>query len=283
MPPRSNPTIRQRRLGAALRQLREQAGLSATEAAALLGVDRTRISNTEAGRFGISPARVRTLACNYKCPDTALIDALADLAQDHSKGWWEEYRGELPAFFLDIAELEWHAVRLRNALTSHIPGLLQTEAHARAVFDIVIPELPPDEIDLRVAHRAKRSTLLDRENPPAYEALIHEAALRMRFGGRDTALDQLKHLLEMGEREHITLRVVPFSAGGFPGAGQTVLYAQGTVPQLDTVQLDTSYGSIFIDAQMQLANYRQLLDGMEKASLDEKASRDFIHNIARTL
>jgi hypothetical protein len=49
-----------------------------------------------------------------------------------------------------------------------------------------------------------------------------------------------------------------------------VLYAQGAVRQLDTVQLDTSYGSIFIDAETQLTNYRQLLGGMEGASLDEK-------------
>ncbi len=283
MPPRSNPTIRQRRLGAALRQLREQSGMSATDAANLLGVDRTRVSNTEAGRFGISPARVRTFACNYQCADTDLIDALAELAQDHSKGWWEEYRDTLPLFFLDIAELEWHATRLRNALTSHIPGLLQTEEHARAVFSFAIPQLPTVEIDRRVAHRRQRATVLDCKSPPGYEALIHEAALRMQFGGRATARKQLEHLLATSERDHVTLRVVPFNSGGFPGAGQTVLYAHGSVPALDTVQLDTSYGSVFIDSATRLSNYRHLLHGMEKAALDEAASRDFIQAIAQDL
>ncbi|MCC3774957.1 helix-turn-helix transcriptional regulator [Streptomyces sp. UNOB3_S3] len=283
MPPRSNPTIRQRRLGAALRQLREQAGMSALDAAALLGVDRTRISNTEAGRFGISAARVRTLACNYRCPDAELVDALADMAQDHTKGWWEEYRGSLPAFFLDIAELEWHATRLRNALTSHIPGMLQTEDHARAIFELVIPELPADEVDIRVSQRLARRRILDREDPPAYDAIIHESALRMQFGGRKVARAQLDSLLEAGEREHITLRVIPFSAGGFVGAGQTILYACGPVARLDTVQLDTSHGSVFIDSEMQLANYRKLLDRMECSALDENASRKFIHEIAQQL
>lgn len=283
MPPRSNPTIRQRRLGAALRQLRERAGMSATEAADLLGVDRTRISNTEAGRFGISPARVRTLACNYQCPDTALIDALADLAQDHSRGWWTEYRDALPTFFLDIAELEWHAKRLRNALTAHVPGLLQTEAHCRAIFSFAIPQLPAEELELRVAHRLKRADVLDREDPPAYEALVHEAAIRMQFGGRSTTRHQLQHLLDASEREHVKIRVVPFTAGGFPGAGQTVLYAHGTVAQLDTVQLDTSYGSVFIDSDTRLVNYRRLLEGMEDAALDEARSRDLIHQVAKEL
>ncbi|GHG70485.1 transcriptional regulator [Streptomyces griseocarneus] len=257
--------------------------MSASDAAALLGVDRTRISNTEAGRFGISPARVRTLACNYRCPDPVLVDALADMARDHTKGWWEEYRGTLPAFFLDIAELEWHACRIRNALTSHIPGILQTEDHVRAIFDHVIPSLPADEIDLRVSHRLQRRRVFDREDGPAYDAIVHESALRMQFGGRGVARAQLRHLLEAGEHDRVTLRVIPFEAGGFPGAGQTILYACGPVPGLDTVQLDTSHGSVFIDSDMQLANYRQLFDMMERCALNEAESRDVIHTIAKQL
>ncbi|GHF74714.1 transcriptional regulator [Streptomyces mashuensis] len=257
--------------------------MSASDAAALLGVDRTRISNTEAGRFGISAARVRTLACNYRCPDARLVEALADMAQDHTKGWWEEYRGVLPAFFLDIAELEWHATKLRNALTSHVPGLLQTEDHARAIFEMVIPELPADEVDLRVAQRLRRREVLERENPPVYEAVVHESALRMQFGGRKVARAQLEYLLQVSEHDGISLRVIPFAAGGFPGAGQTILYACGPVPQLDTVQLDTSYGSVFIDSEMQLANYRRLFEKAEACALDEAASRTFIDGIIKEL
>ncbi|MFF4534057.1 helix-turn-helix domain-containing protein [Streptomyces sp. NPDC001407] len=283
MPPRSNPSIRQRRLGAALRHLREQAGMSALDAAAALGVDRTRISNTEAGRFGISAARVRALASNYACEDSGLVDALAALAEDQTKGWWEAYKGSLPAFFLDIAELEWHAVRIRNALTSHIPGLLQTADHARAIFDLVIPTMPADEIEIRVAHRLERLRVLDRDDPPAYEAIVHESALRMQFGGRSVARAQLAHLLEASERECVSLRVIPFERGAFPGAGQTILYACGPVPQLDTVQLDTSHGSVFIDAETQLANYRLLFDMMEPCVLSASESREFIHEIAQQL
>ncbi|UGY94231.1 DUF5753 domain-containing protein [Streptomyces gobiensis] len=75
----------------------------------------------------------------------------------------------------------------------------------------MIPKLPQHEIDIRVAHRLKRSSLLDREPPPAYEALVHEAALRMQFGGPENAGAQLHHLLEMSERDHITPRMVPFT------------------------------------------------------------------------
>jgi len=64
----------------------------------------------------------------------------------------------------------------------------------------------------------------------------------MQFGGREVAHAQLRHLAEATEREHVTLLVIPFSAGDFPIAGQSVLYAEGPVPQLDTVHIDTVHG-----------------------------------------
>ncbi|GAA0373353.1 helix-turn-helix transcriptional regulator [Streptomyces blastmyceticus] len=283
MPSRSHPTQRQRRLGIELRKLREAAGMSAPEAGAAVNIKAYQVSHLEAGRVGVTPNRLRTLARNYGCADEALIDALVTMSDERDKEWWEEYRGVLPDFFLDIAEIEWHAKRLRNALTSHIPGLLQTEDHARAIFDMVIPELPAEQVDARVAHRLQRCGVLDRKDPPAYDAIIHESALRMQFGGRDVARAQLKHLLDFGERDLVSLRVIPFEAGGFPGAGQTVLYACATVPPLDTVQLDTSYGSVFVDSEEQLANYRRLFSKMELCALDERESRQFIHSIAQQI
>src|SRR4051794_26463046 len=96
------PTARQQRLGAELRQLRVAAGQSTEYAARLLGLDRAKISNMEAGTRIISPERVRTLASNYDCSDDAYVAALVAIAQDSERGWWEDYRGSLPSGFLDI-------------------------------------------------------------------------------------------------------------------------------------------------------------------------------------
>ncbi|WP_455358738.1 helix-turn-helix domain-containing protein, partial [Streptomyces sp. SYSU K21746] len=229
MPPRSTPTARQRRLGAELRKMRMSAGMGTEFAAGLLDVPRTNIPNMESGRSGISAARVRTLAANYGCPDTAFIDALAAMAGDREKGWWEAYRGQLPADLLDIAELEWHAVQIRIAVPIHLPGLFQTEDHARAVFSHVIPRLAEADLEARLALRMDRRQVLDRPDPPAVDAIIHEAALRIEFGGTETMRAQLAHIVELSAREHITVRVIPFKAGGFPGAGQSVIYATGEV------------------------------------------------------
>ncbi|MBT2395787.1 helix-turn-helix transcriptional regulator [Streptomyces sp. ISL-100] len=283
MAARTSPTERQKRLGSELRKMRTSADVSAEFAAGLLGVDRGKISNIESGVRAISADRLRTLACNCDCTDEALVDALVEMAQPSRRGWWERYRGLLPQGLLDIAELEAYAVGMRAAYSMHIPGLLQTSDHALAVFRVVIPHLPEHEIALRLAHRVERQQVLDGENPPGFVAIVHEAALRMQFGGPSVARTQLHHLLRRSEQENVTLLVLPFEAGAFPGAGQTVLYAEGPVPQLDTVQIDNSHGPDFLYAEAQLAKYRAHLDWMEGIALSPEGSRDFIHNIARQL
>ncbi|MGW0846333.1 helix-turn-helix domain-containing protein [Streptomyces sp. NPDC002787] len=280
MAARTSPTERQKRLGAEVRKMRTSAGVSAEYAAGLLGVDRGKISHIESGVRAISPERVRTLACNCACQDEQYVEALVEMAQPGQRGWWDKYRGELPQGLLDIAELEAHAVRMRAAYSMHIPGLLQTSDHALALFRVVIPQLPEHEIALRLAHRVERQHVLDGENPTPLTAIVHEAALRMRFGGPGVARAQLEHLLKRSEQDNITLLVIPFEAGAFPGAGQTVLYAEGPVASLDTVQIDNSHGPDFLHADNQLAKYRSHLDWMEGIALSPSASRDFIRDIA---
>ncbi|MFD7286021.1 helix-turn-helix domain-containing protein [Streptomyces sp. NPDC059863] len=283
MPTRTTPTERQRRLGAELRRLRTAAGLTTEYAAGLLGLDRTKVSNMESGIRATSPERVRILCSNYDCPDEKYIAALANMATNLQPGWWEQYRGTLPQGLLDVAELEWRATRLRTLQTVHLPGLLHLSGYARAVFASAIPSLPTSEIELRVSHRLQRQQVLERETPVQYIGYVHEAALRMQFGGRRATREQLDHLCAMSERENIEVRVLPVAVGEFPGAGHAVLYAEGPVPQLDTVQLDSAHGPEFSHAEAQLAKYRGHLDWMEKHTLDSAKSRDFIREIAHEL
>ncbi|MFJ1581376.1 helix-turn-helix domain-containing protein [Streptomyces sp. NPDC088182] len=283
MPPRKAPTARQRRLGAELRKIREHTGMMLTEAAALLGTDRTTISNTESGRFGVSAERVRTWADSYGCPDKAYIDALADMAAERINGWWEDYRGELSSGALDLAELEYHAVGIRSVQIMHMPGLLQNEDYARAVYAEAVPPLSPARRRRQISHRLKRRDVLDRANPPACTFLIHEAALRMTFGGSKVARSQLDFLLKESDRDNVTVRAIPFAAGGFPNASSSTHYVYGPVPQLDTVQTDTPTGSGFLDAETRLTNWRAMLERTEERSLDPESSRDFIRKIAQQI
>ncbi|MFF4156780.1 helix-turn-helix domain-containing protein [Streptomyces sp. NPDC001678] len=284
MPPRDRPTVRQARLGAELRKLREAARKTAREAAESVGTDQAKISMIEAGRRGVSEERIRRLAAFYSCDDSALIDALCVISREHrGQGWWDAYRDILPPGFLDIAELEHHAAYIRCLQPVNFPGALQTEDYARALFAGVLPKLPDGEVEARVEQRLKRRAIFERENPPRFEAFVHEAALRMRVGGRKVAREQLGHLMEMSERPYASLRVIPFAHEDFIEVTQTVLYAGGVVPQLDTVQLDTPFGGRYLDAVADREKYRMLLDAAKQASLGPADSRTFIGKIAQEL
>jgi transcriptional regulator with XRE-family HTH domain len=266
-----------------LRKMRERAGMTATEAARTLGTSQGQLSNVESGRFGVSPERVRALARIYSCPDQAFVEALIGMATDKTFGWWESYREVLPSGLLDLAELEHHATAVRTAYTSHMPGLLQTADHAREIFRHIIPAPTPPEVEHRVSHRIKRQGVLYGVNPTPYRTTVHEAALHMRVGGRSVARAQLQHLLEMCEREHITIRVLSYDVGAFPGSGQSINYLHGPVPQLDTAQLDQFHGPVLLDAEALLGKYRNLLDIVEATALSPEKSRDLIHSIAQSL
>lgn len=281
MPPRVNPTARQGRLGAELRKLREAAGIESRDAAAFLGVNQTQISHIESGRFGISEQRLRRLTGFYECDDGQLADALIEMAVQRFKGWWEEYRGVLPPPALDLAELEHHASYVRAFQVVHIPGVLQTEDHVRAASLFVNPNLPEEDREMRISFRMRRQQVLESGTP--YDVVIHEAALRMRVGGSKVARAQLEQLLQASERESVTLRVIPFAAEGFAGAGLAVQYVGGLVSPLDTVQIDTPHGAEFIDAPAQLHRYRTKLERVDSAALAEDASLDFIRRILHEL
>ncbi|MFP8942702.1 helix-turn-helix domain-containing protein [Streptomyces fenghuangensis] len=283
MPPRSNPTARQARLGAELRKLREASGLTAREAGELLGGNQAQISHIESGRWGVSAERVRRLAAFYSAGDQKLIDTLCKIAEDRTKGWWEEYRGVLPPAFLNVAELEYHATHLRSLQTLTVPGIFQTEDYSRKLFEEVIPPLPRSEIDARVEHRSRRRVIFERDHPTPFEAIIHEAALRMRYGGRKVARSQLEYLLEVSDWPSVTVRVIPFTSERFIGSAQSVLYAGGPVPQLDTVLLDSAYGSVFLDAHAQLEKYRSVYGALETVPLDAKDSRSMVKRIIKEL
>ena len=280
---RRDPTARQMRLAVELRRLREAAGLTNRQAADLLGVSTAQVSQIESGVAGVSDKRLRRLAAHYSCADSELIDALAAMATDRTRGWWEEYRGHLPTPFLDLAELEHHATSLREAQFLYIPGPLQTEDYARAVYAYRVPELPHEELELRVQHRMRRKVILEGPAPKPYEAVIHEAALRIMVSHRAASRAQLARVVQLSEADHITVRVIPFDLEDFAGAASAMTYAAGSVPNLDTVVRDGPHGACVIDSEAQLGAFRTLFRKVEAVSLDTAQSRDFIHKLANEL
>lgn len=202
------------------------------------------------------------------------------MATDRTDGWWEKYRDGLPPMFLDLAELQHHATFLQEIATAHVPGLLQIEDYARAVFAYWRPELPQNEVELRVEHRMRRQVDL---GAAPYTAVLHEPVLRTRVANRRVARAQLEAVLERSDASGVTVRVIPFDVDGFAGASAELLYAGGRVSALDKAQRDTPQGTAFIDAPAQLQSLRTLFRKVEAVSLEPARSRDYLHRLAKEL
>ncbi|WP_181970544.1 helix-turn-helix transcriptional regulator [Kitasatospora xanthocidica] len=282
MPPRVNPTVRQRRIGSELRKMREAAGLSTSALSKALGIDRTQVSQIEAAKVGVSPERLRSFAAACKCMNEPLIDALEAIVLDRSRGWWEEYRGTIPDAFLEIAELEKSARSLMLWVVTHMPGPCQTINYASSVFGRLVPPLPRHELEARTTFRMQRKADLRRAQKPI-TYFIYESVLWTRFGGTPILREQLASLIEDSEQSWVTVRVVPFDIDTFPGAVENLTYAFGAVPELDTVEVESSRGALHLDAASELSSYRSIFERTESAALSEDESRNLIRRIALNL
>lgn len=250
---RTTISERQRRLGVELKQLREQAGLSAADAAQRIRMSRTQLSHIELGRTSILTERLLELCHTYGCMDEPYIDALVSMSEATGKGWWSGYRKRRGPGALNLAEMEANAVALRTHQSLFIPGLFQTAEYARAIF--ASPALGVDDIEEALEFRLARQRVLTGGSPPAVHAVIHEAALHLRFGSSQTVREQLLHLIELARLPHVTIQVYPFTAQAYSALSGNFVHLIPENPRLGTVVLEQPTGDQYLTEPERLEQY----------------------------
>lgn len=212
------PSLRRRRLAAALRRIREDAGLTLAQAAEAAEFSQSKVSRVEALQVSITGDDTRTL-CEALCVDEQTTAALAELArQGNRRGWWHVYDADVLGKFVDYIELATDAAALREFEVDVVPGLLQTQAYADAVIRHAHPDRPEQELKDRVRLRRE---LQDRALDSAVKLwmIIDEAALRRPVGGAATMAAQLDMLVFMADRPGVTVQVLPLDISGHPALG----------------------------------------------------------------
>jgi transcriptional regulator with XRE-family HTH domain len=134
----------------------------------------------------------------------------------------------LPSYLLDWAVEEQRATALRSWDPLLIPGMFQTEAYARRIFQRS-PGVTDEEVEQRVEGRLQRKAILSKPDPPSILSLIDEGVLRRRIGDPQVMRQQLEHLLEIARRPCVTIQIVPYEAEAVPGllAGFTIAEVRG--------------------------------------------------------
>ncbi|MFI7578465.1 Scr1 family TA system antitoxin-like transcriptional regulator [Micromonospora sp. NPDC049497] len=193
-------------LVAELRRGRIRRGWSQEELAKAVNYSPSMVSAVELGQ---QPPTGKYLELVDKALDTGglytrmLTDLVSlDRAQPWLRGW--------QAILADSWALRWFD-------PLHVPGLLQTEAYARAVFESD-PLLDPEEVERRLTDRLDSQAVLYAERPPRLVGVMDEAVLRRTVGGRKVMCDQVSHLARLAiEHPHVRIQVVSFAAEEYPG------------------------------------------------------------------
>ncbi|MCQ8192585.1 helix-turn-helix domain-containing protein [Streptomyces rugosispiralis] len=202
-----------RALGRQIKVLRERAGLTQKELGERLGYAEATISAAERG---------------LRIPQPELLEAADDLldaggvlkaAKEDVERAKAKARVRHPTWFRDYARLEAEAVELCHFANQAVPGLFQTESYTRAVFISRQPLFEDETIEMRVAARLARQTILAQWPLPTVSAVIQEAVLRHPFGGRTVQRGQLEHLLDLARMRNVEVQIMPMDSEEHAGMG----------------------------------------------------------------
>ncbi|MGW0731470.1 helix-turn-helix domain-containing protein [Streptomyces sp. NPDC002851] len=279
-----NPTVRRRRLGQELRRLRELKGMTAEEVAERLLVSQSKISRLENGRRSISQRDVRDLCGVYEVEDHRIVDSLMQMAKDsRQQGWWHAF-GDIP--YSVYIGLETDAASLRVYEPQIVPGLLQTRGYAEALIDGAMPETPATDIEKRVQVRLRRQQRINGEDektaPLRLWAVLDEAALRRRVGGKEVMIEQLEHLVEVSQLPHVTVQVMPFDMGAHPGvSGQYAILEFPDASDSSVVYIEGVTSDLYLEKSNDVQRYSVMYEHLRAQALNVDQTQQFISDIAK--
>ncbi|HEY6423458.1 MAG TPA: helix-turn-helix transcriptional regulator [Pseudonocardiaceae bacterium] len=279
--PHREPTIRSRELGEGLREAMKQAGLTGKQAAQMLDVTPSYVSMLLAGKRGASEVDIAAFlgVCRVKGAERDRLLALC--REQDTPGWFQQHGARMPKQLVTLIDHENKAVAISVFEAIFVPGLLQTGEYARAVISRNV-NVPPDEVDDRVAARLARQSLFSRNRPAHFAFYLHESALRTPVGGPTVMAEQLRHLQRMSARSSLTLRVIPVALGAhaaMTGAFRLMEFAEFK----PVAYLESETSSLFLEKPEEIQAYRRILGALADTALGEGQSRELIAALATGL
>ncbi|MGW8683916.1 helix-turn-helix domain-containing protein [Streptomyces sp. NPDC055817] len=266
----SAPTVLRMILGRRLQDMRLGAGASLEDAARALRVKTLTIRRLEKAEVALKPLYVEKLLETYGAGRQE-IDEFVDLAeQANEPGWWHSYRDVVPSWFTAYVSLETGAKTLRTYEPQYVTGLLQTPGYARAVLRGGLPNGSEEELVRRVELRLHRQSLLEREDAPTLWVVMEEAVLHRTVGGPDVMREQIERLLDVSELAHISVDIVPFTAGAHVGACAPFTYFRFEEPELpDIVYSELLSASVYLDQRADVVAHLEAHSRMALATSSE--------------
>lgn len=269
------PVMRRRRIGLTLRKMREQKNMTLEQVAELMECSQSKISRIETGHSSVGMRDVRDLLTIYDVTgqDAQDIMDMAREARRHERqrSWWHPYSNVLVSAYVGNENA---AKRIRAYEHQVVPGLLQTEDYALAMFRARNPRATAEEISERLRVRMGRQSLLTREDDPLeFEVVLDEAVISRAVGGDGVMREQMLRLCEAASMPNVTLQLLTFEAGAHAAMEGT--FAVLEFPASDgsgIVYAENATGGLFLEKDRELKLYEEIFDSIRKAALSPEES-----------
>jgi transcriptional regulator with XRE-family HTH domain len=273
-----SPTVRRRELGAILRRLRNEKGLTVEQAAEHLLFSMSKLSRMETGQGIATPRDIRDLCELYGVTGEAERDHLTTLAREgKQQAWWQSYDLSYETY----VGLEAEAVVISAFQSSVVHGLLQTADYARAGHEGAMPRLDTEQIERHIEAKLTRQRILTQDRPPHFAAILDEAALHRVVGGRQVMAAQLARILDMSDLPNVVVQVLPYEVGAHPAVESnfTILKLPDTTPGV--VFVEGLIGSTYLERDDDLARYHQIFSKLQSVALSPKDTADLVAKLLR--
>jgi len=270
----AGPTVARMLLGAQLRRMRENAGITREEAGEVIRASGSKISRLELGRTGFKLRDVDDLLSLYGVHDDAdRATSIALAQQANAPSWWRTYGDVVPTWFEPYLGMEQAARLIRCFDIQFVPSLLQTPDYARTVIRLALADAARTQVDPRLVLRMRRQEMLHRPDPPQLWAIIDESVLRRSIGGTEIMRGQIRHMIELCQLRHVTIQVLPFTAGGRPAGGGAVTllrFAEENLP--DVVYLEQLTSAVYLDKPAETLPYWKVFNSLAAEAQDPVTS-----------
>ncbi|MFI2242407.1 DUF5753 domain-containing protein [Streptomyces chrestomyceticus] len=176
-------------------------------------------------RVGVSVSRVSQIETAVIPPNMDTVRAIDNALDDPAPGFFERYwqfvndAPLLADWFTRYVELEQQAVAVREYAATLVPGVLQTEEYASALLHAGLLRATPSEIELQIAARLERQTILRRDPMPPLWYILDENVITRPVGGKEVMAKQLEYLHGLAVGDEVVIQVLPVSVGAHPSLG----------------------------------------------------------------
>jgi transcriptional regulator with XRE-family HTH domain len=277
--------VRQRRLRVELRKARDEAALTQEQVAENLDWSLSKVIRIESGSVGVSTTDLKALLTLYGVSNERIAELveLARLARE--RAWWSGYRKVISQQYYDFIGYESAAGIIRQYENLALPGLLQTQDYAREYIGRLISRDRAGDVDTLVELRMRRQEILERSDPPVLFFILDESVVRRQIGGPQVMRTQLRHLIDLANRPHITIEVVPFTVGINPGLSGSFTILEFPSPEDDDVLHLESPGSMRVtrDLQDAILSYREDFEELRNMSLHPEGTAVLLNQLAEGL